>query len=131
MACAGMVLLNVKVDNIVCLDDVQQVLPFFGGERPAHKRLILTINAVEDEHHRAGAEKRLQYGMVRQTLDQLAPDDVFYVSARHVLACGRPHGGSDRIFGAGLSCETKHTMQNLGVSRYGNNQQTCQNSKIH
>ena len=43
----------------------------------------------------------------------------------------RPHGGSDRIFGARLSCETKHTMQNLGVCRYGNNQQTCQNSKIH
>ena len=47
------------------------------------------------------------------------------------LKRGRPHGGSDRIFGAGLSCETKHTMQNLGVCRYGNNQQTCQNSKIH
>ena len=49
----------------------------------------------------------------------------------HCLHEGRPHGGSDRIFGARLSCETKHTMQNLGVCRYGNNQQTCQNSKIH
>ena len=57
-------------------------------------------------------------------------------SSSHALiyppcADARPHGGSDRFFGARLSCETKHTMQNLGVCRYGNNQQTCQNSKIH
>jgi hypothetical protein len=43
----------------------------------------------------------------------------------------RPHGGSDRLFGERLSCETTHATQNLGVGRYGNNQQTCQNSKIH
>ena len=59
-----------------------------------------------------------------------------YVAAElhfHIVAGprSRPHGGSDRFFGARLSCETKHTMQNLGVCRYGNNQQTCQNSKIH
>ena len=43
----------------------------------------------------------------------------------------RPPDGSDQLFGAILWCETKHTMQLLGVCRYGNNQQTCQHSKIH
>ena len=47
------------------------------------------------------------------------------------LPLPRPHGGSDRLFGAKISCETKHTMQHLGVCRHGYNQQACQNLKIH
>ena len=87
MSIAGMVLVNVKVDNIVCLDDEQLLLPCFGGTRPDAK-LALTINAVEDAQTRRDAEERLQYDMVRTTLQRLGVDAVFYVSGRAILACG-------------------------------------------
>ena len=89
MSIAGMVLVNVKVDNIVCLDDEQLLLPYFGGTRPDAK-LALTINAVEDAPTRRDAEERLQYDMVRTTLQRLGvtSDAVFYVSGRTILACG-------------------------------------------
>jgi hypothetical protein len=89
MSLAGMVLLNVKVDNIVCLDDAHQVLPLFGGAEPA--KLMLTVNAVESDAVRADAEERMQQELVRATRERLgiASDAaVFYVSARAILACG-------------------------------------------
>ena len=62
--------------------------------------------------------------------DHTTPADMSTTSCSGPVGTAvRPHGGSDRILGAKCSCGTKHTMQNLGVRRYGNNHQTCQHPK--